>query len=169
VLVRRKDLGEALISMHDVLAMPGRGLEQGELLARLSRKLLGLLGHPDRPAAGPVGPTVDAAREYIHAHWRENFTLDQMSRAVGFSAFHLARTFRNEVGMAPSAYRRALRVQAAQRLLRARTPPARAAIECGFYDQAHLTRHFKRVTGVTPALYMHAQAPFVPNEPAAEP
>jgi AraC-like DNA-binding protein len=58
--------------------------------------------------------------------------------------------------MPPSAYRRALRVQAAQRLLRNGTPPARAAAECGFYDQAHLNRHFRRVTGVTPSQYASA-------------
>jgi AraC-like DNA-binding protein len=52
---------------------------------------------------------------------------------------------------------RAVRVQAAQRLLRTGTGPARAATESGFYDQAHLNRHFKRVTGVTPALYMRAE------------
>jgi AraC-like DNA-binding protein len=58
--------------------------------------------------------------------------------------------------MAPSAYRWALRVRAAQRLLRAGHPPARVATDCGFYDQGHLNRHFKRATGVTPGQYATA-------------
>jgi len=28
------------------------------------------------------------------------------------------------------------------------------ATEAGFYDQAHLTRHFKRITGVTAGRYV---------------
>jgi AraC-like DNA-binding protein len=157
VLVRSDELAQALMSMHGVLAIPEMALEQGEVLARISRELLGLLGYEDGPWPHRVHPTVDAARAYIHAHWREDFTLDDLGQAVGFSAFHLVRTFRKEIGMPPSAYRRALRIQAAQRLLKTGTPPARAAAECGFYDQAHLNRHFKRVTGVTPAQYMRAE------------
>lgn len=160
VLVRRHELAQALMSMHDLLGMPAVALEQGEILARLSRELVGLLGLEDRSGSRGLHPTVDAARVYIHEHWRENFTLGELGQAVGFSAFHLVHAFRAEVGMPPSAYRRALRVQAAQRLLRTGTPPARAATECGFYDQAHLNRHFKRVTGVTPALYMRADPSF---------
>jgi Helix-turn-helix domain/AraC-like ligand binding domain len=68
----------------------------------------------------------------------------------------LARSFRSQIGMPPSAYRRALRVEAAKKLLRSGEPAVRVAASCGFYDQAHLTRHFKRVTGVTPARYASA-------------
>ena len=31
--------------------------------------------------------------------------------------------------------------------------PADVAVEVGFHDQAHLTRHFKRMLGVTPGAY----------------
>ena len=159
VLVRRDEFAQALMSMHGMLAMPEMALEQGEVLARILRELDALLECEPGPSPQRAHPTVEAARAYIHAHWREDFTLDDLGRAVGFSPFHLVRTFRKEIGMPPSAYRRALRVQAAQRLLKAGTSPARAATECGFYDQAHLNRHFKRVTGVTPAVYMHAESP----------
>ena len=161
MLVRREELAHALMSMHGALAMPETALEQGEALARVLHELLALLGEEDGSWPRAVHPIVDAARAYIHAHWCEDFTLDELGRAIGFSVFHLVRTFRKQIGMPPSAYRRALRVRAAQRLLRAGTPPARAAAaECGFYDQAHLNRHFKRVTGVTPAQYMRAELPF---------
>jgi AraC-like DNA-binding protein len=163
VLVRRQELAQAVLSMHGVLAMPSMALEQGEVLARLSHELLRLLGREDRLRSRGGHPAVDAARGYIRANWRENFSFDELGQAVGVSAFHLIRTFRKEVGMTPSAYRRALRVQAAQRLLRTGASPARAATECGFYDQAHLSRHFKRVCGVTPALYKRAELSFPPS------
>lgn len=59
--------------------------------------------------------------------------------------------------MPPSRYRRRLRVLAAQRLLRSGCQPADAAAEAGSYDQSHLNRHFKLVTGVTPRQYALAR------------
>ncbi|MEV6851170.1 helix-turn-helix domain-containing protein [Actinoplanes sp. NPDC051411] len=39
------------------------------------------------------------------------------------------------------------------RLLLSGQPAGAAAADAGFYDQAHLTRHFKRMLGVSPARY----------------
>lgn len=44
----------------------------------------------------------------------------------------------------------ALRVRLARRLLAGGTPPSVVATLSGFYDQAHLSKVFKRYTGVTP-------------------
>jgi hypothetical protein len=56
--------------------------------------------------------------------------------------------------MTPHAYQLQIRVRRAKTLLLAGTPIAQAAGEAGFWDQAHLTRHFKRTIGVTPARYI---------------
>jgi AraC-like DNA-binding protein len=154
VVIRDRDLAHTLLRLHATLVMPQTVLEQAEQLEGISASIRRLIDTNATPEHRRVHPTIAAARAYIHAHWRENFTLEELADAVGFSAFHLLRAFRAEVGMPPSAYRRGLRVQAAQHLLRTGTSPARAAAECGFYDQAHLNRHFKRATGVTPAVYM---------------
>jgi len=45
------------------------------------------------------------------------------------------------------------RVDRARALLLDGVPPARVAVECGFHDQPHLTRHFRRQVGTTPAAY----------------
>ena len=55
--------------------------------------------------------------------------------------------------MTPHAYQIQLRVRHAKALLRAGRPIASAAAEAGFYDQAHLTRHFTRIVGVPPGRY----------------
>ncbi len=49
VLVRREQLAQALMSMHRVLAVPEMALEQGEVLARVLRERLGLIGCEDGP------------------------------------------------------------------------------------------------------------------------
>jgi AraC-like DNA-binding protein len=158
IVVRHLELAQALRSVHSTLRLPAAALEQGEALAIVGC-FVDDLTSSSRERSEPARdghPVVQRARAYIHDRRREDFTLDDLALAAGLSPFHLSRRFREQIGMPPSAYRRALRVQAAQRVLRAGTLPARAAVECGFYDQAHLNRHFKRVTGVTPGQYASA-------------
>jgi AraC-like DNA-binding protein len=63
------------------------------------------------------------------------------------------RSFSRQFGLTPHAYLIGRRVEAARRLLLEGVAPADVATAVGFYDQAHLTRHFKRHTATTPASY----------------
>jgi AraC-like DNA-binding protein len=153
-VVQSRELAGALVRCHDLIASSDEVLEQGEALATVARMLGDVLRAPTA-ATRPEHPGVCAARDYIHAHWREDFSLAQLSRAVGLSPFYLVRSFRARVGVPPSAYRRALRVEAARQLLQSGEAPSRVAARCGFYDQSHLNRHFKLAVGVTPTRYAH--------------
>jgi transcriptional regulator GlxA family with amidase domain len=55
--------------------------------------------------------------------------------------------------MTSHAYLTQTRVRRAKPLLRAGLPAGQVAVETGFYDQAHLTRHFEQIVGLTPARY----------------
>lgn len=96
---------------------------------------------------------VRRSKEYIEAFYPQNISLADLSAAVETSPFHLLRTFRREVGLTPHAYLTQVRVEAAKRLLRSHMAIAEVASHTGFTDQSHLTRHFKRLTGVTPSRY----------------
>jgi AraC-like DNA-binding protein len=72
---------------------------------------------------------------------------------TGLSQFALLRAFRAATGLPPHAYLNQLRVRRARLLLDDGVPAADVAAQVGFADQAHLTRHFKRVVGVPPAAY----------------
>lgn len=63
------------------------------------------------------------------------------------------RRFAREIGMTPHAYRLAYRATQARSLLRKQLPPAATAYECGFADQSHLGRVFRKNFGTTPASY----------------
>ncbi|MFB7464272.1 helix-turn-helix domain-containing protein [Streptomyces sp. NPDC056224] len=78
-----------------------------------------------------------------------------MARASGNRCHptHLIRSFTAAYGLPPHAYLTGRRVALARRLLLAGAPPAAAATAAGFYDQAHLTRHFGRHVGTSPARY----------------
>ncbi len=103
------------------------------------------------PAREPIA--VRLSREYLEEHAAENVTLSDLAGAAGLSAFHLCRVFGAAVGMPPHAYLTHIRVRRAKSLLRDGAGVSQVAAATGFYDQAHLTRHFKRIVGVTPARY----------------
>ena len=69
------------------------------------------------------------------------------------SPAHLVRCFSTTFGIAPHRYLIGRRIDAARRKLLDGEPAARVAVEVGFHDQAHLTRHFRRYVGTTPARY----------------
>ncbi len=66
---------------------------------------------------------------------------------------HLVRAFSREFDMAPHQYLTGRRVDLARRLLLDGMRAPDAATAAGFYDQSHLSRHFKRVVGTSPGRY----------------
>jgi AraC-like DNA-binding protein len=103
---------------------------------------------PDRSPA-----TVRAVRDLLTDRLADPPSLDELAQEFGTSPFALVRAFRAETGLPPHAYVNHLRVRLARRLLDGGAAPADVAAQAGFTDQAHLTRHFKRVVGVPPGAY----------------
>ncbi|HEY0468097.1 MAG TPA: helix-turn-helix domain-containing protein, partial [Polyangiaceae bacterium] len=75
---------------------------------------------------------------------------------AGLSRFEALRAFKKRYGLPPHAYQLCLRIGHARRLLLEGAPAAEVAARCGFADQSHFTRHFKRFNGVTPMQYATA-------------
>lgn len=147
---------------HALLALHARLETQPEPLERESR-LLGLLAalverHADTlhlPAEIAAEPGVARrVRDYLEAHAHERVALDDLARLTGASGYQVMRQFQKVMGLPPHAYLTQIRVERAKRLLAHHVPPAQVAALVGFYDQSHLTRHFKRIVGVPPSQYM---------------
>lgn len=89
-------------------------------------------------------------RDWIDRQFQEQHEFEELASSTGASRFQIIRAFKRRFGLTPEAYRRQCRVNLAQRLLSHRSSLADVAIEAGFADQSHLTREFKRLTGLTP-------------------
>lgn len=76
---------------------------------------------------------------------------------TGLSPKRLNAVFRHQVGLAPKAYFRVRRLQAALRALDNRTSGASIAAELGYFDQAHFVREFRSFTELTPTQYVQRQ------------
>jgi AraC-like DNA-binding protein len=102
---------------------------------------------------------VGTVRDLLHERLADPPTLAELAVMTELSQFSLLRAFRAEMGLPPHAYLNQLRVRQARLLLDDGISAADVAAEVGFADQAHLTRHFKRVVGVPPAAYQRERLP----------
>jgi len=91
--------------------------------------------------------------EFIQDCYSERLTLDRLAEAAGVSRYAVLRAFRRDVGIPPYAFVTQVRVDHAKRLLREGVAVSAVSQRVGFADQSHLTRHFKRLMGVTPGAY----------------
>jgi AraC-like DNA-binding protein len=92
-----------------------------------------------------------------------------LASEVGWSRRHLTQRFQQELGLAPKVAGRVLRFDRARRLLGRESRPgfADVAATCGYYDQAHLTREFRELAGMSPTAWLAEQLPSVQDEVAA--
>jgi AraC family transcriptional regulator len=92
--------------------------------------------------------------DYIEQHLGEDLSLEALAAEVSLSPLYLVRAFRSAVGQSPHQYVVARRVEQARRLLTATTLPiAEISLATGFSSQSHLTSWFRRLVGVSPAVY----------------
>jgi AraC-like DNA-binding protein len=77
----------------------------------------------------------------------------ELAGALGWTRQHLGRVFRREVGVGPKEFERIVRLQRAVERLESSSelPLARAALELGYFDQAHMARDFRDLAGLTAA------------------
>jgi AraC-like DNA-binding protein len=143
-----------LRALHRVLQDPDEALEAEEILAGVTMRLSERLGdrsievveRPDDDVAADLGDLLDE-------HRFEQLTLAEAGGLLHVSPAHLVRCFTRTFGIAPHRYLVGRRIDAARRRLLEGEPVAQVATNVGFHDQAHLTRHFKRHVGTTPARF----------------
>jgi len=97
---------------------------------------------------------------FIEEHFDQTITIVDLSRAARSSASHFSRSFRKTFGQPPHAYLMAWRIQRAREMmLTSDMPLTEIALSCGFSDQAHLTRLFRRAIGESPAAWRRERRP----------
>jgi transcriptional regulator GlxA family with amidase domain len=154
-VVKDAQVASALESLAQAVERNARARELHAALAALVAVVVGALKLPQarRLRAAPLRPEVAEARRILEQHFDRPVPLDALGAKVGLSKFHLLRLFRDEVGTPPHAYQLQLRISRARELLNGGASPAEVALRCGFADQAHFSRCFKRMVGYTPAAF----------------
>jgi AraC-like DNA-binding protein len=140
--------------LHGALAQPGEELQAHSRLTLIAERLRRHLRRDPEPPRPTRDPALAAQlRALLDAQVPAGLTLADAAAALHAHPAHLIRAFTREYGLPPHRYLTGRRLDLARRLLLDGHPPATAATTAGFYDQSHLTRHFRTLLDTTPAAY----------------
>jgi AraC-like DNA-binding protein len=99
------------------------------------------------------GSTLDGL--VAHAWWRlqepaDRIPVGRLAGELGVSRRYLEKGFRKQIGLSPRTVSRIARFQHAVTVLSRPHATLRAAADCGFADQPHLSREVRAFSGMTP-------------------
>jgi AraC-like DNA-binding protein len=93
---------------------------------------------------------IGAVRDFLDANVRNAVASADLEAISGLSRYSVARHFRACLGTSPYRYLILRRLERVRAQVRHGAPLADAAVSCGFADQSHMTRHFKKAYGISP-------------------
>jgi YesN/AraC family two-component response regulator len=117
------------------------------------------------PGAAPPSEFIARVATYVGAHYA-HVKVERVAAAVGLSAGHLSRVFREETRLVAKEFITRVRLEVARyRLRETRETLEVIAERVGLCDAPHLARIFRQHTGETPGAYRASQAPGGPLPP----
>lgn len=151
-VIQDPELAGQLAGVHAALEAggwdTGREGELHDVLTRFTRRH-GIAGGETRPEH----EAVRQVRTHLEDFYGSRIRLGPLAASVNLSVFQLIRLFREATGAPPYAYLEQIRIDRAITMLRGGMAVSEVAHRTGFSDQSHLTRFFKRLTGVPPGRY----------------
>jgi transcriptional regulator GlxA family with amidase domain len=95
---------------------------------------------------------------HIESHLDGAITTPDLATIAKLSTYHFARAFRESLSETPHEYVMRRRIERAQGLmLTTGIALGRIAIDCGFADQAHFNKLFRRLVGESPGVWRRAR------------
>ena len=112
---------------------------------------------PDVRRGGLSPGALRRVRDHIAAHFHENLDTRTLASYAGLSAYHFSRAFKSSVGMPPHRYLLEQRIRKAAELIeRSEQSLVNIGLAVGFADQAHFSRTFHALVGLTPCQFRRA-------------
>jgi len=102
---------------------------------------------------------INRVRVFIEEHLTERIRVADLSALARSSPSYFSSAFKRTFGVSPHAYVMGRRIDmAAELMLNSDAPLSEIAINCGFADQAHFSRQFRRAMGRTPSAWRRERA-----------
>jgi AraC family transcriptional regulator len=99
---------------------------------------------------------------YIDSHLESRLDVPILAKLVSFSKSHFSRAFKQSLGLPPMTYVKMRRLERAKALMTSTNQQlTEIALICGFADQSHLNRSFRRVIGVSPGRWRRSNVKMV--------
>lgn len=107
----------------------------------------------------PQSFLLQRALNHMHEHLDQPIRRDDVARVAGISPGHFSKLITERLGKSFSDLLVQMRVERAKELiLQTDLNFTTVALECGFCDQSHLNKHFRKSTGLAPGEYRRKYA-----------
>lgn len=144
---------------------PGYEFEVRDMLSRL---IFQIADHVGSTASHPSSKVLrDDTRikqmlQYIHAHYPEQISLQQVAESAAVSESECLRCFRSTIGTTPIQYLKAYRIQKAAELLKStKEKIVDIGVQCGFQDMSYFAKAFRGAYGEAPSEFREREAPLI--------
>lgn len=142
-----------LRDVHEMVISETRGLKKEEAFLLLMEELIREFASTEHVADGEADTCVARTCKYLEENYASQITLADLCGVSGLGRYTLIRSFSTEYGVTPVQYLETVRIGKAKEMLRDGASVIDTAFACGFSDQSHLTRFFKKYIGLTPKQY----------------
>ena len=114
---------------------------------------------PVKTLTGGLSPRViTMIREFIHAHFHRQIYLSELANMAQLSEYHFCRMFKESFAHTPQEYLTYTRIEQVKHLLgHSSHSLTEIALACGFSNQSHMGRYFKKQLGITPKAFQKIQ------------
>ncbi|ADG11499.1 AraC family transcriptional regulator [Caulobacter segnis] len=141
-------------------ALDAASTTSSQVVDHLGKALAGHIAHvygglrPHVFRTGELAPwQLKRAKSLLADNLRKEMSLPEVAEQCGLSVAHFSRAFKISTGEAPHAWLQARRLDLARELLKGDQSLAEIAVACGYADQSHFSRLFKRAVGHGPGTY----------------
>ncbi|MFT5806677.1 MAG: AraC family transcriptional regulator [Moritella dasanensis] len=109
------------------------------------------------PVKGGLAPKIAAlVCDYMQVHFYRQVYLAELAELAQLSEYHFCRMFKQSMAQTPQAYLLATRIEQVKlRVSKGQASMAEIALECGFANQSHMGRYFKKLVGISPRQYRY--------------
>jgi len=107
------------------------------------------------PIKGGLSPkTATLVCDYMQANFHRQVYLAELAELAQLSEYHFCRMFKQSLAQTPQAYLLSIRIEQAKlRMHTEMNSVADIALQCGFANQSHMGRYFKKLVGISPRQY----------------
>ena len=155
-MIYDEELFDILFQLHVSLENPSLELSKETLFTLALEKLFTQYGAAKKAVCDKICTQSSYfARDFIHDNFELNPSLSELESISNCSKFQLIKSFKQVFGITPHQYLLLIKVKNAKKLLSRGLSCVETSLACGFYDQSHFTRNFKKAFGISPSNYLN--------------
>lgn len=155
-LIRSQQLTKQIYQTTATLLNDVDAFKQEEAMIELGSLLSGFCHYGELRSRQLPQFVVKEIGEMLADAPQKQYSLKDICHTYGIGRSHLLQSFKVMFGVSPHAYQLNYRVILAKQKLVQQHDITETALACGFYDQAHFQKTFKRFVGQTPKSFQNS-------------